>query len=75
VRRKRAKFGAGSVPGQASGAGAAGGLGTVGGAGKGLGREGWIVRYEYKAGAFAEMRGELDLVRPAPLPLCILQSN
>lgn len=28
-----------------------------------LGQQGWIVRYDFKAGWFAECRGELDLAR------------
>lgn len=55
VRRKRAKLGPAS---SASG----GGLPAGGTAGRGLGREGWIVRYEYKAGCFAEIRGEMEVV-------------
>jgi hypothetical protein len=57
VRRKRAKLGPG-----ASSSGGGGGLPAGGTAGRGLGREGWIVRYEYKAGCFAEIRGEMDVV-------------
>lgn len=59
VRKKRAK-----VPPTGPGAGP----------GKGLAKDGWIVRYEYKAGTFAEIRGELEVVRTDHLPPSVIGS-
>jgi hypothetical protein len=59
VRRKRAR-----VP-----------SGVVGGGKLGLGTAGWIVRYEWKAGWFAELKGELDAARRFVTSACIADSQ
>ena len=51
IRRKRVR-----IP---SGAQAGGHTGMGGSPGKSLGPQGWAVRYDFKAGWFAELRGEL----------------
>ena len=38
-------------------------LGAVAGAGRALGPQGWVVRYDFKAGWFAEVRGEMDVAK------------
>jgi hypothetical protein len=54
VKRKRVRV----TGAQSSGQG-----GQQGIPGKSLGPQGWIVRYDWKAGWFAEIRGELEEAR------------